>query len=909
MAGPVQTHRCVRYGEKLFMDRGEGVFIVSKTVYENVLSLKKDEAFLHAKEVLGAGSKGVSGEEACMICLSERKEVSYGVLFPVCKEEHFFICPDCLESKDEEAAVRCSYSSCKEEQDGSAMERYRGVVSEYEEKALAIQPIQAPDSFLLTKEITDEKVLLTAQTTVSLQNIAVSGELFSMLLSKTKVRVGESLSITSHFNSEDCKSDKRNTGLVLENIGNMLPNSIDCAIKEVSLHDSILINILSKLKPGEDGEIRSFNLSAKEECQVVKILEEANRSVNIGGVRALELKGYAVNVLPRLKIGERNEPGRFVLYADEEDHVTEILKEPNRSIGIGKAKEIELWHYAVSVLPKLKIMEDSEMRSFLLQADRGNQTARILSAPDRSICIGRTKSMKLNFYAVDILPKLRTRKDSEMDMFLLYAKEKDHVTEILRADDRGICIGKTKEMRLNEYAVAALPKLKTGENNDIGRLVLFAYENKAARMIGTDDRSIRVGRIETMELTGYAVSILPKLKMSEENEMDCFVLHAYGEDDIAQILEAGYRSIDIGKIKTIRLTAYAANVLPKLKIGEDNEMDVFVLYAEEEGQIAKILEEPNRSIGIGRVKNIKLVEYAVDVLPKLRVSGDSEMEGLELCASQKGNISETLKTADRSIGIGRTKSIKLEYCAVDVLPKLKIGEDNETRHFVLYAEEEPTGILETADRSIGVGRVKEMELTAYAVGVLPTLRVSGDNEMETFVLDAPKKEHAAKALSAPDRSICIGRTRTIKLTAYAVNVLLKLNMGEGSEVKSLGLYAGEEDHLIEILAVKDRSICVGGMRTLELVSYAANVLPKLKIREENELETFVLCASKKEHITGILSAADGSIGIGRIKRGGLDVPGETKPKLKYVLADEEEVADDTNGETTASTSLLNRFRS
>ncbi|OIR56534.1 MAG: uncharacterized protein A8A55_2716 [Amphiamblys sp. WSBS2006] len=108
------------------------------------------------------------------------------------------------------------------------------------------------------------------------------------------------------------------------------------------------------------------------------------------------------------------------------------------------------------------------------------------------------------------------------------------------------------------------------------------------------------------------------------------------------------------------------------------------------------------------------------------------------------------------------------------------------------------------------------------------------------------------------------------------------------ELKRLELVAGEESHVSDTLNTGNGSIDIWGIKDLELHDYAVNVLPKLKIGENKEMESFVLRKKEEVSMANIISMEDESIEIGRIKRKGFDVPEEIKPKLKYILIDKTE---------------------
>ncbi|OIR56249.1 MAG: uncharacterized protein A8A55_3004 [Amphiamblys sp. WSBS2006] len=144
----------------------------------------------------------------------------------------------------------------------------------------------------------------------------MSEKLFFVLLEKTKVTIGEKLSIAEHIDSEDCIRDHdmaRNSpfclektggvtsSLTLENIERMPPNSIGCVLKQLNLKDTGLINILPKLRINRDNRVKRVGLFTSEKEHVAEILSQ-DQPIYIGSVKNMILEDYAVSILPKLII-------------------------------------------------------------------------------------------------------------------------------------------------------------------------------------------------------------------------------------------------------------------------------------------------------------------------------------------------------------------------------------------------------------------------------------------------------------------------------------------------------------------------------------------------------------------------------------------------------------------------------
>ncbi|OIR57745.1 MAG: uncharacterized protein A8A55_1486 [Amphiamblys sp. WSBS2006] len=375
------------------------------------------------------------------------------------------------------------------------MDGYKKAVGGSEEELSALlTQYKTPYSFLLTHDLPNETILLTEKTTVTLSNIAISEKLFFVLLEKTKVAVGKRFSITKHDDNKDCIREHGMTietpfyleriyeamsSLALENIKGIPSNSIGCALKEIILHDTGLINILSKLRINEDCEIKEISLDTNKKEHVAEILAQ-DQTVFVLRVKTIDLEGYAVSILPKLIIHKDSMVERLSLYGSEKEHVAAVL-EQGQVFWVGRVKKVELRDYAVSTLLKLGIHKGCEVGWLWLDADEKEHVAEI-HKQDRTICVGRVKNMDLKDYAVSVVVKMKIHKDCKVELLRMAASKEEHVAEILE-HDQGFCVGRVKRMRLRGYAVSVITKLRIHEDNTMDEFVLVADRRTRLRTL------------------------------------------------------------------------------------------------------------------------------------------------------------------------------------------------------------------------------------------------------------------------------------------------------------------------------------------------------------------------------------------------------------------------------------------
>ncbi|OIR55629.1 MAG: uncharacterized protein A8A55_3626, partial [Amphiamblys sp. WSBS2006] len=126
------------------------------------------------------------------------------------------------------------------------------------------------------------------------------------------------------------------------------------------------------------------------------------------------------------------------------------------------------------------------------------------------------------------------------------------------------------------------------------------------------------------------------------------------KEHVSEIL-AQKQKIYVGRVKQIYITDYAVRILPQMRVHEDCEVEWLGLYASEKEHVSEILAQKQK-IYVERAKNITLRDYAVSILPQLRVHEDCEVENLSLYAFKKEHVA-TILTQEQTFYVGKVKSI------------------------------------------------------------------------------------------------------------------------------------------------------------------------------------------------------------------------------------------------------------
>ncbi|OIR56263.1 MAG: uncharacterized protein A8A55_2991 [Amphiamblys sp. WSBS2006] len=456
---------------------------------------------------------------------------------------------------------------------------------------------------LTTAALPDEVICLTEQTLVSLEDIAIPENVFFTLLSKTKMCVGTNVSIFRNIrknvsifrnirNDEDFlgvdeatrnkpfrleRDGETATALALENIRSIPPESISCTLFFLSLSKTFLINIFPKLRISEDRGLEKLVLDADKEEQVSAILAQ-EQPTHIRRVNEMVFKGYAVNALTKIITNEDSEVKTLTLSADKKEQVAAILAQ-EETFCVGRVKEMIFHYYAVNVLVKIITNEDTDVEHLVLYAVKEEQVTAIL-AQEKTFCVGgrRVKNMSLGSYAVNVLARIEISEDGEVENLLVRAQEEEHVAAIL-AQEKTFCVGsgRVKNISLGSYAVNVLTRIEISEDGEVESLTLKAYKKEHVAAILTREQTFCVGsgRVKNISLGSYAVNVLARIEISEDCLLEMFIMHA-NEEQSFKLLEAEDRSIEVGRIR-IRGFKVPEEIKRKLRYtlvdGKGNEVE------------------------------------------------------------------------------------------------------------------------------------------------------------------------------------------------------------------------------------------------------------------------------------------------------------------------------------------------
>ncbi|OIR57224.1 MAG: uncharacterized protein A8A55_2017 [Amphiamblys sp. WSBS2006] len=128
------------------------------------------------------------------------------------------------------------------------------------------------------------------------------------------------------------------------------------------------------------------------------------------------------------------------------------------------------------------------------------------------------------------------------------------------------------------------------------------------------------------------------MRIGKGCELEQYNLSAFEERHISKVLREEDRSIATGRVKSMELLWYAVCILAKLRIHNDNTMEKFALSTNEL-HFSRIIEEGDSSIDVGRIRRcgFKVPEKIRQKLRYTLVDGEGKEVLRERSSSQRGN--------------------------------------------------------------------------------------------------------------------------------------------------------------------------------------------------------------------------------------------------------------------------------
>ncbi|OIR55900.1 MAG: uncharacterized protein A8A55_3353, partial [Amphiamblys sp. WSBS2006] len=292
----------------------------------------------------------------------------------------------------------------------------------------------------------------------------------------------------------------------------------------------------------------------------------------------------------------------------------------------------------------------------------------------------------------------------------------------------------------------------------------------------------------------HAVNLLPKLILPEDNIVEKLFLNGSAMRQLTEILQQD-KKIWLGKIKNIELENSAVDILFKLRLPEDNVLEMLEVYACNKRCFTELSRQPNASIWLGRIKSIKLVYYAVVAITKLLVPEDNVVERLEVSADEQEHCPEILQQPDESIWLGRIKNIDLKNQAARYIFKIARNNEIEGRELRLDGETHQEILA-------WVCGAKRLALNLDSLSLLPDMLLSG-SEIEKINI---RSIYGGDMLEKKqDDTFKIGMLQKLSLWADSIWLLPKIQVEEGQQIEHLEIKSIDETDMETIYRKEDKS--------------------------------------------------------------------------------------------------------
>eukprot|EP00917_Polyrhabdina_sp_WS-2016_P023749 GHVP01051377.1.p1 GENE.GHVP01051377.1~~GHVP01051377.1.p1 ORF type:complete len:619 (+),score=84.39 GHVP01051377.1:30-1886(+) len=369
-----------------------------------------------------------------------------------------------------------------------------------------------------------------------------------------------------------------------------------------------------------------FWITSKAKKFRENIRKIGNKSIEIGSyAESVVLADFGIDLLPKFTIKKDHIIIVLDLTASEGIHIEDLLEFEDRGINLGKIiHKIQLYKFAINILPKLRIPEDGILEIMALTADlEGQILPSSLEMDEKSIEVGTIgKGISLKGHAIKLLPKLNFVKNGYTPFILLDTLCEDGFN-IEKMDKYSfINTGKAiKNIVIRGHSESLLRLFNLDEENNIENICLsqrIGLEQYEKNLITSP---IIFGNItKYLEIEGGALILFPFIRVSQNNYLECLSLSSNSKIPTDNLLHMDDSSINLGRItKEIRLYGYAVNILRLIKIYEDSICCELFLKVWAHEQTSYLLQANDNSIFIGEIsEGITISGMAIEVLQKLK---------------------------------------------------------------------------------------------------------------------------------------------------------------------------------------------------------------------------------------------------------------------------------------------------
>ncbi|OIR57222.1 MAG: uncharacterized protein A8A55_2021, partial [Amphiamblys sp. WSBS2006] len=476
--------KTLRHKSMFFVFTEKDVFLFPEDEYNSFKQDKEGYTCLKRKYFSDVTDRDVE-RVICIVCHEEAKLEDF--VSPLCRQMHFVLCRECIEylkKRTNKREVACPY--CKENKSDKA----------YQEEILGVLFSLMPHKTLHSIELKPDMEVktatkLTRETKVVLSQITITAPLFFRLMARTAVRIKKRISLFGYDDSLDWCIGKlgwRTSGRTTVSVYRCNKEEIKWIAANTSAEENRTLspwkirrdesNVCAFLKCwvgiNENSGHNNSSLELSKEEPTKNILGEGNSSIWVGKVKKLILKGHAVEILPKIKLHGENVLEELELDASYEENIADIFRMESKSIWVGKVKKLKLLYFGIEILPKLRMHGENVMKELALYAEYRENIAEIFRMENNTIWVGRVKNLILGGGAIDTLPKLRIHEENVMVELNLWENLHGYIAEIIRIKNNSIWVGKVKKLSLKHNGIEILPKLRIHGENVLEELSLSA---------------------------------------------------------------------------------------------------------------------------------------------------------------------------------------------------------------------------------------------------------------------------------------------------------------------------------------------------------------------------------------------------------------------------------------------------
>lgn len=284
------------------------------------------------------------------------------------------------------------------------------------------------------------------------------------------------------------------------------------------------------------------------------------------------------------------------------------------------------------------------------------------------------------------------------------------------------------------------------------------------------------------------------------------------------------------------------NVFFYLQNGKANVLEDFIVNTKNfvfiDGKKTNLIN----NFFLRKIKNVEflyIIEREIDYSSfKKNVQ---ELEYLEIFCNKKRFLKNIFES-EKKIYLKNNENFSLKGCSINLLSLFEFDLKKQKKKLLCEAKgkNHVEYLFNKKNEIIRIGNINIIELNTYAIDILPKFCFSEDDNIELLVCVDYLRKKNEKLSKYQDSSIFVGKIQNIILKQYSIGIFPKLKFSSNSELSSLFFSYKEQDVSLENIIDLEKPFFVLNVKTIYLTMGSLDLIKSIEANGSFTLELFLL---------------------------------------------------------------------